>query len=48
MVLIKENHVVAAGGITPAVQRVRVWQATNGSSQPVEVEVTNLTEFAEA
>ena len=45
MVLIKENHIAAAGGITAAVEMVR-----NGDvrGRPIEVEVRNLTELSEA
>lgn len=45
MVLIKDNHIAAAGGITPAVRRVR---ARNSQGLPVEVEVTSLEQLAEA
>jgi nicotinate-nucleotide pyrophosphorylase (carboxylating) len=45
MVLIKDNHIAAAGGITAAVQRVR---AANQAGLRVEVEVTNLAELREA
>jgi nicotinate-nucleotide pyrophosphorylase (carboxylating) len=45
MVLIKENHIAAAGGITAAVERVR---AHNTADLAVEVEVTNLDELREA
>ncbi len=44
MVLIKENHIAAAGGITPAVQAAR--QQSPGI--PVEVEVENLAQLREA
>ncbi len=45
MVLIKENHIAAAGSITQAVTRVR----TNDNRQrAIEVEVKNLTELQEA
>ncbi|MCC6420544.1 MAG: carboxylating nicotinate-nucleotide diphosphorylase [Gemmataceae bacterium] len=43
--LIKENHIRAAGGITPAVQGAK-HRATPG--QRVEIEVTNLDELDEA
>ncbi len=43
MVLIKDNHIAAAGGITTAVSRVR---AAN-QNLPIEVEVKNLAELAE-
>jgi nicotinate-nucleotide pyrophosphorylase (carboxylating) len=45
MVLIKENHLRAAGGIRPAVSAVA---AMNQSGLEVEVEVTNLDETVEA
>lgn len=44
MVLIKDNHVDAAGGITPAVQRAR----ERPPALPIEVEVRNFDELAEA
>ncbi len=45
MVLIKDNHIAAAGSVTAAVQRAR---AHNAPGLPIEVEVTNLEELAEA
>jgi len=45
MALIKENHIVAAGGISAAVERVR---AADTRGRPIEVEVTNLEELKEA
>lgn len=45
MVMIKENHADAAGGITPAVEAVRV---AYGSRYPIEVECRNLQEVKEA
>ena len=45
MALIKENHIVAAGGITAAVGRVR---NNDAEGRPIEVEVTNLAELEEA
>ncbi len=45
MVLIKDNHIAAAGGITAALRRVR---ARNSQNLPVEVEVTSLDQLAEA
>jgi len=44
MVLIKENHIRAVGGITEAVRRVK----QHNTTYKVEVEVTNLTELEEA
>ena len=45
MVLIKDNHIAGAGGITPAVERVR---EMHGQRYAIEVEVKNLTELEEA
>ena len=45
MVLIKENHIAAAGGISAAVQAVR---RRNDEGLSVEVETTNLEEVQEA
>jgi len=44
MVLIKENHIAAAGGISQAVARVR---ATDTKKRPIEVEVRTLDELRE-
>ena len=46
MVLIKENHIRAAGGVRDALRAVRDKAASHGLK--VEVEVTNLTELEEA
>jgi nicotinate-nucleotide pyrophosphorylase (carboxylating) len=45
MALIKDNHIVAAGGIRPAVERVR---AADTQRRKIEVEVKNLEELREA
>jgi nicotinate-nucleotide pyrophosphorylase (carboxylating) len=45
MVLIKENHLVCAGGITAAVERVR---GANREALEVEVETTDMEEVREA
>ena len=45
MVLIKDNHIDGAGGITEAVRRVR---ETHGDDYPIEVEVKTLDELDEA
>lgn len=45
MVLIKENHVAAAGGIRAAVERVR---SQDVRKRPIEVEVRSLAELQEA
>lgn len=44
-VLIKENHIAAAGGIHAAVERVR---ALDARRRPIEVEVQTLAELEEA
>lgn len=45
MVLLKENHIAMAGGITAAIARVR---EANAAGLPVEVEVRDLAELEEA
>ncbi len=45
MIVIKENHIMAAGGVRPAMEKVRR-QLTRPI--PVEIEVQNLTELEEA
>lgn len=45
MVMIKDNHIDGAGGITPAVERARL---NYGDRFPIEVEVKNLAELNEA
>lgn len=44
MVLVKDNHIAAAGGLTAAIERVRV----NNVGLPVEVEVHAAVELQEA
>jgi nicotinate-nucleotide pyrophosphorylase (carboxylating) len=44
-ILIKDNHIVAAGGVGPALDRAR---ARAGHTVKIEVEVTSLAELAEA
>lgn len=46
MILIKENHIVAAGGIRPALQAVNDWKASNRPI-PVEIETQTLDEVRE-
>lgn len=48
MVLLKENHVAAAGGITAAVAAVRAGMAAEGRDLLVDVEVESVAEAAEA
>jgi nicotinate-nucleotide pyrophosphorylase (carboxylating) len=44
-ILIKDNHIVAAGGVGPALERAR---AQAGHTVKIEVEVTTLQELAQA
>ncbi len=44
MIMLKENHLRAAGGITEAVRRIK----RSNTAYKIEVEVTNLTELDEA
>ena len=46
-IMIKDNHVEAAGGITPAVKRVHEYLRENDLALNITVEVRNLVELAE-
>lgn len=46
--MIKDNHVDAAGGIKPAIQRARAYQQEKGLTLGITVEVRNLVEVEEA
>jgi nicotinate-nucleotide pyrophosphorylase (carboxylating) len=48
MVLIKDNHVAAAGGITPAVDRCRAYLKEQHITAAIEVETTTLDQVREA
>ncbi|MCH5219794.1 MAG: carboxylating nicotinate-nucleotide diphosphorylase [Muribaculaceae bacterium] len=48
MILIKDNHVDFAGGITKAVDRAKQWCADHGKDLKIEVEVRNDEEIKEA
>jgi len=48
MVLLKENHLAAAGGVLPAVRRVRDGMTSEGRSLAIEVEVTTAEEARQA
>ncbi len=48
MVLIKENHVMAAGGISEAVKKCRTYLSDHHINSRIEVETTNLDEVREA
>lgn len=48
MILIKDNHVDFAGGITQAVDAAKQWCQANGKNLKIEVEVRNTAEIEEA
>jgi nicotinate-nucleotide pyrophosphorylase (carboxylating) len=48
MILIKDNHIAAAGSITAAVERCTAYLRTRGLSLGVEVETTSLEQVREA
>lgn len=48
MILIKDNHVDFAGGITNAVNRARAYCRENGKDLKIEVEVRDTPEIEEA
>jgi nicotinate-nucleotide pyrophosphorylase (carboxylating) len=48
MILIKDNHVDAAGGIGPAIQRANDYLFTTGKKLAIEIETRNINEVKEA
>ena len=48
MVLIKDNHVDAAGGIVPAIERVRSYLGEKGIAMKIEVEVRSIDELRQS
>ena len=48
MILLKDNHVDFAGGISAALDRCRAYQAEKGLNLKVEIEVRNFEELDEA
>jgi len=48
MILLKDNHVDFAGGIRPAITRAREYLWQQGKNLPIEIEVRNFDELAEA
>jgi nicotinate-nucleotide pyrophosphorylase (carboxylating) len=48
MVLIKDNHVAAAGGITKAIEQCKQYLAQRSITIPIEVETVNLAQVSEA
>ena len=48
MVLLKENHIAAAGGVTAALDNVRQNMASEGKTMAIEVEVATIPQAREA
>ena len=48
MMLIKENHIAAAGGIRQALEGAHRFNAENNSALKIEIEVTSIEELKEA
>jgi nicotinate-nucleotide pyrophosphorylase (carboxylating) len=48
MILIKDNHVDAAGGIIPALERANEYLRSTQRSLPIEIETRNLEEVRQA
>jgi nicotinate-nucleotide pyrophosphorylase (carboxylating) len=48
MILLKDNHVDFAGGITPALERARDYCREKGKDLKIEIEVRNFDEIREA
>lgn len=48
MIMLKDNHIDYAGGIAPAMARVRSYMNSKGLQLPVEVEARNMDEVREA
>lgn len=46
MVLIKDNHITAAGGVEPAIKQTLAYFAKTGAVLDIEIEVKNLEELA--
>lgn len=47
MILIKDNHVDAAGGIRPAIRRANEYLRSTGRQLPIEIETRNAAEVEE-
>lgn len=48
MVLIKDNHIDAAGGIVPAIERAKSYLTEKGVAMKIEVEVRSIEELRQA
>jgi len=47
-ILIKENHIAAAGGVTRALENANALNAGRGANVPVQIEVETITQLEEA
>ncbi len=47
MVLIKDNHIAAAGGLRPAIEAARAWCREHAPDLPIEIETRTLDEVGE-
>jgi nicotinate-nucleotide pyrophosphorylase (carboxylating) len=48
LILVKDNHIAAAGGIKNAIEKIKNRQPTTDNRQPIEVECDNFKQVAEA
>lgn len=48
MVILKDNHIDFAGGITPAIRKTQAYLKEKGKNIPIEVEVRSLDDVREA
>ncbi len=48
MVLIKDNHIAAAGGVTQAIERCTAYLKTHAITVPIEVETDSIAQVREA
>jgi nicotinate-nucleotide pyrophosphorylase (carboxylating) len=48
MIMLKDNHIDAAGGIRPAVESIRAYLSSNALKIPIEIETRNIHEVYEA
>jgi nicotinate-nucleotide pyrophosphorylase (carboxylating) len=48
MILIKDNHIDAAGGVEEAIKRAKAWSQEHGAKVKIETEVRSLSELVRA
>jgi nicotinate-nucleotide pyrophosphorylase len=48
LILVKDNHIAAAGGIKNAIEKIKNRQPSTDNRQPIEVECDNFKQVAEA